>query len=83
MIVGTCPRCHGQLTEQYDDGWEEECLQCGFIRPIKTPKTNHLNHAQYDVSMPYTASPLVCRCVLYETIPMFARSGWLEQDQRQ
>jgi hypothetical protein len=78
MIVGTCPRCNGTLTLQHDNGWEYACIQCGYIRPVKASKENRLNHAQYDVSMPYTASPMTCQCLAYDTIPRFAR---LLQDQ--
>ena len=73
MITGQCPRCHGTLTRQYDEGWEDECLQCGFIQPIEHPKPNNLNHRRYDISMPYASSPMTCACIAYNTLPRFAR----------
>ena len=80
MIVGTCPRCKGTMTAQYDNGWEAECIQCGFIRPEKTPKTNNRNHRQYDVGVPYTSSPSMCQCLAYPTLPKFARHKRLTED---
>ena len=39
----TCPRCQGDLFMDKDlDGWYEQCLQCGYRRPMKAiaePKT--------------------------------------------
>jgi Zn ribbon nucleic-acid-binding protein len=80
MITGRCPRCHGTMTAQYDNGWEEECLQCGYIRNASTPKTNNLNHRQYDVGLPYTSSPASCTCVAYNVIPYFARQNSLARE---
>lgn len=73
MLTGKCPRCNGQMSHQYDEGWEDVCLQCGYIRYSALPKTNHLRHQQYDVSLPYTGSPLIGRCVAFPVLPFFAR----------
>ena len=74
MITGRCPRCHGSLSRQYDEGWEDECIQCGYIRFLTDiPKSNNLNHRQYDVEIPYTSSPSICQCIAYPTIPRFSR----------
>jgi DNA-directed RNA polymerase subunit M/transcription elongation factor TFIIS len=32
-----CPKCGGDLFVDYDlNGWYEECLQCGYLRDLKT-----------------------------------------------
>lgn len=32
----TCPRCQGDLFLDKDlDGWYQQCLQCGYRRPLK------------------------------------------------
>jgi hypothetical protein len=83
MITGRCPRClNGQLTIENDEGWQEHCIQCSYIRPrpdiISITKGRRiLNSRQFDVSVPYTSSPSECTCVAYNTIPMFARQNSL------
>jgi ribosomal protein S27AE len=32
-----CPKCGGDVFIDYDlNGWYEECLQCGYLRDLKT-----------------------------------------------
>ena len=32
-----CPKCGGDVFVDYDiNGWYEECLQCGYLRDLKT-----------------------------------------------
>lgn len=32
-----CPKCGGDVFVDYDvSGWYEQCLQCGFLRDLKT-----------------------------------------------
>ena len=43
-----CPKCGGQLHLDYAEGWEGNCLQCGFTLPLENEEVPaHLKPRSY------------------------------------